>query len=158
MSRKLLLTYLALGLAIAAGVKWPAAPAAEDRPSAKNPLPVRPNPPVKPLPPSKPNEPAKPPEVAKQPSAEKIPAVKPLRLTPPMSDEAIQAGLAKKVELDLAAVPLSQAIAAIKTQTNLDISTSPPAPNCKRRKTKRSRPSRWSRFTSRESRPPARWT
>jgi hypothetical protein len=44
-----------------------------------------------------------------------------------MPAAAIQRALAKKIELDLAAVPLSEAMAAIKRQTNLEIRIAPDA-------------------------------
>jgi hypothetical protein len=114
MSTKLILTTLVLALMTAGAEFWALAPA-QDKGQVKTPGPIRP------LPPAKPQEPAKP-APTETPSA-----ALPTQLAPPMTAAAIQRALAKKVELDLSAVPLSDAIAAIRRQTNLEIRIAPDA-------------------------------
>ncbi len=109
MRHTLFLSSLALGLL--AAIAQPAK--AQDRPPVKSPVPTRPSPPTRPQDPTKPVESSKPP-------VEVVPPPKLVQLSPPMSAEAIAAALAKKVDLELAAVPLSQAIDAIKSQSNLE--------------------------------------
>jgi hypothetical protein len=109
MAKKLILTALALGLLGGLGIL--AVAPAQEKPQVKTPMPIRPLPPAKPLGPVKPM-PA---------PTETTTPVPQTQLTPPMSAAAIQRALAKKVDLDLTAVPLSEVVEAIKRQTSLEI-------------------------------------
>jgi len=117
MANKLILTALVLGLLGGLGIL--AVAPAQEKPPVKGPTPIRP------LPPAKPQEPVKP-APAPAPTETPLP-VPPTQLTPPMPAAAIQRALAKKIELDLTAKPLSDVVAAIKLQTNLDIRIAPDA-------------------------------
>ena len=111
MANKLILTALVLGLLGGLGIL--AVAPAQDKPSVKSPMPIRPLPPAKPLTPIKPT-----PAPAPTETTTPVPQT---QLTPPMSAAAIQRALAKKIDLELTAVPLSEVVEAIKRQTSLEI-------------------------------------
>jgi hypothetical protein len=73
--------------------------------------------------PAKPTIPTKPHEGAKPRTTDSAVDNHPKELTAPMPAAAIEAALAKKVDLNLADAPLADVVAAIKNQTKLDIRT-----------------------------------
>ena len=109
MSQKLIFGILLFGGLLGVALLRTVAPAAEDKPPAKTPAPVTPTVPTKPK------------ESPKPRPAENAPDTQPKELAPPMPPAAIQAALAQKVELNLTDVSLANVIAAIKSQTKLDI-------------------------------------
>ena len=115
MSVKMIWMALAAGLCFGIGMLRTVAPAAEDKPSTKNPVPA-PSP-------AKPTVPTKPHEGTKPRTSDNAADALSKELSPPMSLAAIQAALATKVELNLTDVPLADAVAAIKRQTKLEIHT-----------------------------------
>jgi hypothetical protein len=118
MSNKLILTALVLGLLFGAAGFLVVAPA-QDKGPFKSPRSTRP------LSPTRPQDSARP------SAAEDQPSFSPTQLTAPMADIAIQKALAKRVDLDLTAAPFSEAVAAIKRQTDLEIRVAPDALNPK---------------------------
>lgn len=116
MSNKWILIAIASAL-IATGVGCGATAPAEEKIPAKVPAPIRPLPPAKPK------------QLAKPVPAETTPLSPPAttQLTSPMPAPAIDRALAKRVDLELTAAPLSDFVTAIKGQTGLEIHIAPGA-------------------------------
>jgi len=140
MSNKWILVVFGLGL-IAGGAGCFATAPAQDKPTAKAPAQAEVSTadreqstaktpaPVRPLPPAKPQPPAKPAPAPTESPAATVPVApaQPTQLTPPMPATAVDRALAKKVALDLTNAPLSDFVAAIKNQTDLEIRVAPDA-------------------------------
>lgn len=123
MSNKWLCIVLVSGLVAGGAGCWALAPAQENPVVVKAPAPS-----IRPLPPAKPQQPQKPTAPETQP-AQSSPSPAPVQtqLSSPMPSSAIDRALAKKVAVDLTTAPLSEFIAEIKRQTDLEIRIAPDA-------------------------------
>lgn len=119
MSSKWIFAAVMSGLIAGGTGCWALAPA-DEKPVSKTPSPVHP------LPPAKPPAPSKPQATAKSTLATP-PAAPATELSSPMPVSSIDRALAKKVSLDLTNAPFNDFVAAIKTQTGLEITVAPGA-------------------------------